>query len=204
MNYLFNSKSYDLFCCVTENICDGIYLANKYAGISIQGRSFNTRQEAYDYYGGMRAYNNYSEIMPMPYAMPTIDMLSKNQVYVDQEVQNHMAPWHIKGERYFAVIAFGWALTLVQDVSRLAPIISQYNGMMVMMEEFRDISVAQNWLAENVWVSLMSMGAYIDDVDPIVIPELNSEVPFPHYKCLQDMPEMKVNQLISGQYKEVK
>lgn len=203
MIYLFNTKHYGLRYCVTENVCEGIQFANECVGVGVQGRSFNTRQEAYDYYGCLRAANNYSEVMPLSFAMPTINMFSENHTYTDPEVQAHMAQWYIRGERYFAVIAFGWALALVQDVSKLASILPQYSGMMVMVEEFREISIAQNWLAKNVWVSIMSMGAYIEDVDSIVIPDLNSEVQFPHYKCLSDKPEMKTNQLISCQYGEV-
>lgn len=175
---------------VTDNLLEiAEYAANNsYHGFCCE--SFNSQEQAYWYLCNEIVKMRWCENYQGAYPMPSIDLFAGGGVYTDNQQIDRLPNWVIKLKRYFAIITLGGASGLAEEINGLVGMLTEMNGMPVKIKEFPDIGMAQNWIGEQICTSLLTMGAYIQILSPITIPEPGQIIPAPSVKLLNDIPSL--------------
>ena len=152
-------------------------------------RSFNNIHEAYWYFCHELETMRWNEGQ-VAHPIPPMEVFINDGEYVDYQQMSHLPNWGIRRNRYFAVITAGGALGLASEIDGLAGMLIEMNGMPVIIKEFVQIDLAQQWLLKQVGITLTSMGAYIQILTPIAIPVVNQMLPPLEIRALPDIPQL--------------
>ena len=157
------SLVFDRGIALVDTISEVLSIVN--AKCSIQCTSCISREAAY-----VTACQSYASrfwriaqdgVVPMP----PIELFEQAKVFEDCAGR---APWRYQHPRFFAILSEGLAPALLLGIEQLAGYLRE--GMPMLLMEFADKDCASMWLTEQIYVRLITAGAYIRDVGPIILP----------------------------------
>lgn len=141
----------------------------------IEVRCFAAKAEAYLW--GCRTYaKRYLETLPVG-EMPIIPMPSLEAFDVVDTYWCPLCPYTIRStRRYFGLIALKEASIILENIGELADIFMDVQGLPVWVKEFETKQEVEGWIAFNIKLPLVALGAYIPQVVSICLPDVGERV----------------------------
>ena len=141
----------------------------------IEVRCFAAKSEAYQW--GCRTYaKRYLESLPAD-EMPIIPMPSLEAFDVADIYWCPFCPYTIRpAQRYFGLIAPKEASIILENIGELAGIFRDVQGLPVWLKEFETKQEVDGWIAFNIKLPLVTLGAYIPQVVQICLPDVGERV----------------------------